>query len=290
MAPITLIALVGAGTIAAAGLVCNLLLLYVLWTIGELWQTFTFRLISLVALGDIGTSLTILATGIFRALLGTHAQHSPWYCRVFGASLLFSHVTAGLIVSIIALDRYLAVCHHRRLHPRHTWLVLGGIALLLGTVLLTNSYHNAFRMDTTDSICVPFGSGLLAVAGVVSTFLFSVPLVILSFCYVAIFFVLLRAQRRHRELANRNLPLRALLWFGAYLLCYAPRFYATLRTCLAGAENSPALCVGILLGLSSIIVINPVLVLFLNQRVRLGAKATFLPSPLEDVPSKVFII
>ncbi|KAJ9063326.1 G-protein coupled receptor 35 [Entomophthora muscae] len=279
---ISRVVMIGSGGLALVGLVLNLVLVRVLWRIGELWGSFTYRLVTWVAVGDGIVSLTILGGSVFREILGySGVVRSGWYCRVFGFGLLFGHNLSGLVISVIALDRYLVVRHSTRLRPLHICFVVGGIMVSYGTVLGINSYQNAFRMDLTKSFCLPHGKPISTVAEWFSTLLFNLPLFVLSFCYITIFFVCRRIQRSNKKLLEGHRPARALVWISAYLVCYSPKLVGTIWYISSNAFPALPFCIITALGLNSIVAINPILVLFLNKQVHKEVASMYFPQPNE---------
>ncbi|KAJ9056102.1 Melatonin receptor type 1B [Entomophthora muscae] len=266
------------GMLALLGVVCNGLLLQVLWRINELWGSFTFRLITCAAVGDLVASLTTVGIGMFRLVLGyPGVMESAWYCRVFGFSLFFSHNLSGLLVSLIALDRYLVVKHRQRLHPAYTWVFVTVVALTFGAALACNSYQNSFAVDPTFSFCLPSGSTESSVAAIFTEVLVNIPLLVLGFCYISIFFIILRIQRHSKVFFKTHIHLRALLLIIGYFICYFPKFFGTLwRLC---TNTHPPFVFYILmpLGLTLVMIFNPFLVLFLNHRVHQETIAIFYP-------------
>ncbi|KAJ9063325.1 G-protein coupled receptor 35 [Entomophthora muscae] len=260
--------LMGSGGLAFIGLVFNVLLMWVLWRIGELWGSFSFRLITCVAIGDIVTSMATLGIGLFRSKLGYDGViESLWYCRVFGFHLFYGHNLSGILISMIALDRYLVVRHRTRLSPLYSWLVFGIVALLYAATLGINSYQNTFKMDLTHSFCLPAGKPVSKAAEIFSTILFNLPLLVLCFCYITIFFVCRRLHSSNKYI-NHRLPFRALVCMFAYLLCYLPKLINTIWYMFRNAYPTITFCILAIYGLNSTMAINPILVVFLNNQVR----------------------
>lgn len=269
--------LAGTGGLVSVGIAFNLVLLRVLWRMGELWGSFTFRLITCVAGGDIVASLSIIGFGAFRAKLGYPGViESAWYCRTFSFGLLFFHNMSGLAVAMIALDRYLVVRYQQRLRPLYARVVLGGIALVYAAVLAANAYQNAFRMDATNSFCLPGGKPVSTVAELFATVLVNSTLAILCFCYISIFLICLRIHRNNKQLFGR-LPTQALVWLSAYLLCYLPKLVGTVWAAVTKAFPPTPIVMMMIFGLTGVVMINPILVLFLNTRAHQEFLAMLFP-------------
>ncbi|KAJ9063915.1 hypothetical protein DSO57_1035942 [Entomophthora muscae] len=261
--------LLGLGGIALVGFVCNVLLLRVLYRINELWGSLAFRLITCVAAGDLLSSLAMLGTGIFRAALGyAGVLESEWYCRLFGSTMFLGNSLTGLLLSMLALDRYLAVRHSRRLKPTYAWLVFGASAVVSIVILGYSVHRNAFELDPTYSHCMPSKGDRFRWTSILMKILANVPVLIISFCYTAIFTICCRIQSANHALFGSHLPFRALFIFLAYLICYFPKLFVFIWSLFTDLYPPFILYILSPLAVTSLIVINPMLVLFLSNKVQ----------------------
>ncbi|KAI0223618.1 hypothetical protein L0F63_003415 [Massospora cicadina] len=211
---------------------------------------------------------------------------SWWYCRVFGLTGVLLPCYSGVLVSMLAFERFFLICLHRHIDTRVAWSVLGSVALALAIPAVGNSVQDGFSPDPTFSFCWPNGNRWANFENYVITTLFIAPLFILTFCYVAIFLTCFRhsdppvpAQKGTTEASveaarmSKKVAYRAIIFILFYFLCFGPKVITTFLFAFGYGSYHPfffytldPFCIQL------VMCVNPVLVLFLHRQFKAEAK------------------
>ncbi|KAJ9055782.1 hypothetical protein DSO57_1000640 [Entomophthora muscae] len=222
-----LVWLVFASTIMATCI--NLLLLLLLLRLRSSWHLFSFQLILVLTCIDLSSCFNSLMMCIVRAIIGyPQVFRVGWYCSLFGLGIVYFSCMSGVVVSMMALERYCLVCHRRPLSRRYTWAGLATVAVLLAIPMVLNALERGHTSDPTHTFCWAHGSKYSTIQGYFTTFMLALPLFVLAFCYISIFVTCLSRGIQRNDHYSRKASIRALIFMAFYLTIYIPNFILTI--------------------------------------------------------------
>ncbi|KAI0240219.1 hypothetical protein L0F63_000279, partial [Massospora cicadina] len=207
----------------------NLILVILVVRLRANWHLFSFQLIIVLALIDLASCYNSIMLCVFRAILGYPAVFRVgWYCSLFGLGVVYFHCMSGVVVSLMALERYCLVCHHRVLSRHLTWAGLTLVGSALAVPMVLNALSFGHTSDPTYTYCWAYGSKYSTIQGYFTTTLLALPLFVLAFCYISIFVTCLAKGLHGSEHYGRKASMRALVFMGFYLIIYIPNFVLTI--------------------------------------------------------------
>lgn len=265
------------GLLGGAGLLLNTVLFTIL---KRLWQQSSreklgLQLVSLIAVFDTLSCVSYVLLPVAWAAWGVPQMFElPGFCSGAGFVSLFSVGMSGVLLASLGVERYLAICRQRHLSLRALLVFacaacLGQLGLLAATVA-----KEGLVVDATFSHCVLSSSPEFLVHYWLFNVVFLSPIVVLTFCYVAIFVKCLSLERPSEYFTSHRLSLRALLFLAVYHVCFCPKFVLSLWG-IFGSRSSRPIPLHVLgaVGVALSSAINPILVLFLNKDIRTTAHA-----------------
>ncbi|KAJ9066385.1 hypothetical protein DSO57_1010127 [Entomophthora muscae] len=265
----------------------NLFVLFLVRRMRLGMNTFSHQLITCIAGVDFINTIFIFASHFARVVMGFPDNlDSAWYCRVFGLSGVLFPCFSGVLVSMLAFERFFLICLHRHIDMRVAWGILGAVGLTLAIPAIGNTVLDGYSPDPTFSFCWPNGTRWAYVENNVITYLFIAPLCILTFCYVAIFITCFNhsdsptpAQKGSTEASveaarmSKKVAYRALVFIFFYFMCFGPKVITTaLFMSGFGAYHPFVLYIIDPFGIQLVMCVNPILVLFLHRQFKAEAK------------------
>jgi len=205
---------------------------------------------------------------------------------------------SGVLVSMLAFERYFLICLHRSIYPIVGWSILAGTMLTLFVPAIGNAIEDGFSPDPTFSYCWPNGTDWSIFENNVITTMFMAPLFILTFCYVCIFVTCYRwkeepltknrlTMERKVEAArmSRKVAYRALFFILFYFMCFGPKITTTAWFMFGNPTTHPFFLYIIdPFGIQLVMSVNPILVLFLHRQFKREAQTFFRSSKGEIDP------
>lgn len=252
------------------GLAMNCFLLAVAWRLRRARKAAGFPLIVALGLGDTLSGCFGLGMAVARVVMGYPAVfESVWACRLFGMVGYLNFNLCGLMISFLALERYLLVCHDYRISMRVVWGVIAVTGIVYTMPLVYES--NEFTSDLTTNYCFPRESSPLVF---IIDGLTNIPLLALGFSYVSIFIHHMRMANEFDSDYPRTVCRRAMFVLVLYFTCYSPKLFLTVSSIIWGPGEIPRIMHLIPpMGLSMVFTINPIIVLCLYNNFRVQALA-----------------
>lgn len=179
--------------IGLLGLAMNVSLLVLLRRVPE--KSTSFQLIH--AIGLVGLLLCLFTVGvcIARPALGAElAFASSVYCPVLSSSTFFLCGVSGILMALLALERYSVVCRQSGLSPVAVWVLFALTSLVAAVLIGGNSMVGGFKPGPSYIFCVPDGTAWSRFFSLGFDVLFNLPLVMLVVCYSAIIVRCYRAR------------------------------------------------------------------------------------------------
>ncbi|KAI0241143.1 hypothetical protein L0F63_006626 [Massospora cicadina] len=272
-------------TMALIAVVANAFVLYLAhrMRVGGL----SHQLIRVLAIVDVTLGVGVIVMVSTGQYLGHEAAFgSKVYCPTFGFIANYFTGLSAILISLLAFERYCLICHHFSLTPRTAWLILS----LFGAIFLVgaagSAANNSFSPDPTYSYCWPYGSRWATLANSCLTLAFVASLVVLTFCYIAIFVSCYRWNHPANRLrfsikveaarVSRRAALQALFFIVMYHLCYMPKFVSTMWQMVGDRATHPNVLYMLgPIGISLSTAINPLMVIFLHTSFRVEAALVF---------------
>ncbi|KAJ9065359.1 hypothetical protein DSO57_1020356 [Entomophthora muscae] len=255
--------------VSIAGIAINSFLLRILTKMSE--KSTSFVMIWSVAFADLLLCHFTLVICIVRPVLGyPEAYHSSFYCPALGSVTFFVSSMSGILMGFLAMERYSVICHQRGLPQSVVWTLFSAIALTFAILLIGNSIIGGFAPDPSFIFCMPMGTEWSLWANYTFNVLLNIPILVLTFCYIAIFVKCYRANVPDRaEQITKRVAIRSLLFLAIYLLCYLPKFTTTLIGSYYGLGAPPVLLYMLIpVGMTTLAIVNPILVLLLHRHVK----------------------
>ncbi|KAJ9077772.1 hypothetical protein DSO57_1013420 [Entomophthora muscae] len=257
--------------IGAVGLVLNSVLFVILNWHGN--RGLSLQLVVLISVMDIFSCLSAIFLAVARVIWGAPEMFDvSGFCSGVGFTSLLSVGMSGMLLASLGLERYLAICNQRHVPMRGLVVVLSaafvGQTCLLGTAV----FEDGLVRDATFSHCVLSNAQGLQIHYWLLNIVFLSPILVLTFCYTAIFVKCLSADQPNEHFSSRRLSLRALLFLAVYHVCFCPKFIFSLWG-IFGSRTRRPISLHILgtLGVALSVTINPILVLYLNKDIRTTA-------------------
>lgn len=255
--------------VSVAGIAINGLLLHVLTKLEE--KTTSFVLIWNAGIADLLLCGCTLLLSVVRPVLGFPAAYHSWfYCPVLGSVTFFFSSMSGILMGFLALERYSVICHQRGLPRAAIWGVFSAVAVTFAVLLTGNSVIDGFAPDPSFIFCMPKGTPWSLCANYAFNVLLNIPIVVLSFCYVAIFVKCYRADVPNQaEKITRRAAIRALLFLSVYFMCYIPKVSTTLIGAYYGLGAPPRFLYMLApICMTMLAIVNPILVLLLHRHIK----------------------
>ncbi|KAJ9081142.1 hypothetical protein DSO57_1017848 [Entomophthora muscae] len=238
------------------------------------------QLIRMLALVDVTLGLGVVLMVAVGQYLGHDAAFkSEVFCPLFGFIANYFSGLSALLIGLLSFERYCLICHHFSLKTQIGWyvVVVFGAVFLVGAA--GSSATNSFSPDPTFSYCWPSGTGWATVANSCLTLTFIASLVVLTFCYIAIFVSCYRWNRPSNRMqltikaeaarVSRRAALQAIFFIVMYHLCFLPKFISTMWQMLGNPQTHPFVLYMLgPVGISLSTAINPLMVIFLHSSFR----------------------
>jgi len=279
----------------------NSFVLYLVYRMNQCRSILSHQLITCVAFIDIILSISVILMVIMRFQIPySEVFESKIFCPVFGFTLTCFTGISMVLVTILAVERYLLISHHRSLRSVITWSLILMISIAYGVAGIGSSIDNAFAPDPTYTYCWPNGSSWSNILNLLLTSTFLSTLVIITFCYMAIFITCYKwthpkspcYSNTDLTLKPESLPiprggtLRAISFICCYFLCFLPKCISTIWQAIDGPQNHPFILFVIApfcISLST--AINPLMVIFLHSQFKVEAlsvlRSKVMPEPYE---------
>ncbi|KAJ9066825.1 hypothetical protein DSO57_1005788 [Entomophthora muscae] len=255
--------------ISILGAAVNVFLFCMLKKIPE--KSTSFHLIRIIGATDLFLSLFTLSICFSRPILGPVETYTSWfYCPILSSATFFLCGLSGILMGLLALERYSVICYQRGIPQVVIWMALGIEALAAAVLLAGNSIIGGFAPEPSHLFCMPKGTTWSKYAGIGVDVLFNLPLFVLFFSYIAIFIKCYRANVPNQlESITRKAAIKALLFLFTYIMCYFPKFSTTLIGIFYGLDSPPKfLYLLIPIGMTMLAVVNPILVLLMHRRMK----------------------
>ncbi|KAJ9071938.1 hypothetical protein DSO57_1032284 [Entomophthora muscae] len=269
-----LVAGLGLGSL---GMASNLLLLLAVYRSNSRCNRLNLQLVAPIAILDFLGSFVIVLTYILSLAKGkSELFTSSWFCPLFGTWLLIIPSLVTVLVSGMALDRYLIVVHSRGIPRLWGWLCVSTVCCSFTATVLVNTIVYDIIPDPTMTYCKPIGSDLLAsIIRHYSTAIVFVGLFIITFSYFGVY------SHCRKSLATFHvLPDRYLIFPISYLVCLLPRFTYIIWSFFEEINVIPPLLLTLgIMGYILLYVANPCLVFGFQSDLRKEAFHVFLPRP-----------
>ncbi|KAJ9087690.1 hypothetical protein DSO57_1030669 [Entomophthora muscae] len=263
------------------------------------WGGFSDQLITYIAAVDLLNSVTMVVAFFGRLALGFPGVfRSNWYCRSVGLLLTVLPCYSMIMISFLACERFYVIKYRKSFDHLvcKTWIIMGGLMILLAVPSLMNAYQNDYSPDPTFSYCWPNsiapGVSWAYVQNMILTVNFVEPIFVLVFCYVQVAFICMQPIRSaisninnpsitsfQRQLASQRLSPRgarhSLIFVTFYVLCFGPKVMTTLFFMTGNGSNHPFFLYMINpLFIQLVVCINPILLMFLSKNFRENAIKT----------------
>ncbi|KAI0226443.1 hypothetical protein L0F63_002055, partial [Massospora cicadina] len=255
--------------ISVLGVIANGFLLYVLSKLPG--RSVSFQLIKLIAVADLFLCGFTCMLSILRPILGYPGAYTNWfYCPVFGSMTFFCSGTSSILMSFLAVERYSVICHQRGLSRSLIMVSFSIVATTFGVLLAGNSIAGGSAPDPSFMFCMPEGTTWSKVANYAFYLLLNVPVAAFVFCYVSIFVKCYRSSIPNQaDSITRKAAIQSLLLLVVYFICYMPKFLTTVIGIFYGLNAPPkTLYVLIPIGMTSLTLVNPIMVLHLHRQVK----------------------
>uniref|UniRef100_F6T556 Melatonin receptor type 1A n=1 Tax=Ornithorhynchus anatinus TaxID=9258 RepID=F6T556_ORNAN len=191
---------------------------------------------------------------VLRAILQRGWSLGPVHCQVSGFFMGLSVVGSVFNITAIALNRYCSVCHGPRylrlFSARHTLGYVALVWLLALLAVVPNVLVGSLRYDPRIFSCTFTQSVSAAYTVAVVCFHFLLPMAVVAFCYLRIWGLVLRIQRRRRGRPSpgprpspqdlRNFVTMFAV-FVLFALCWAPLNFIGLAVAVAPGRTLPRL-------------------------------------------------
>lgn len=255
--------------LSVLGLATNAFLLYMLKRVPE--TSTSFQLIRVIGLVDLLICVFTLAVIVARLALGPVEAFTSWfYCPVLSSATFFLCGVSGILMGLLALERYSVICYQRGLSRAALWTLVAVGGFVATVLIVGNSSLGSFGPGASYTFCVPDGTRWSRNFSIGFDVLFDLPLVVLFVCYSGIIVRCYRAHvPDHAESITRTASLRALFFMFVYFLCYFPKFSTSIISFYSGPRAPPViLYVLIPVGMTLLVLVNPVLVLLMHRRIK----------------------
>ncbi|KAJ9072647.1 hypothetical protein DSO57_1025180 [Entomophthora muscae] len=244
--------------LGSLGILGNLLLLLAVYRSQAQWTRLNLQLVAPIAGFGLLGSLVVFNEDLLCLVMGNEEMFaSSWFCPFFGTPLLILPCFVTVLVSGMALDRYLIVVRSTGIPCLWGWLCISILCGSFTATILANTIVYDIIPDSTMTYCRPAGSDLLAsIIRYYSTVIVFVGLFIITFSYFGIYF------HCRKTLATFHvLPDRYLIFPISYLVCLLPKFIVIVWGFFADRSEIPAplLAMGPL-GFVLLFIVNPCLV------------------------------
>ncbi|KAI0232630.1 hypothetical protein L0F63_004789 [Massospora cicadina] len=262
--------------ISVIGLVMNVFLIYMLKWIPE--KSASFQLIWVVGVVDLAFSVTTMLVCVFRLILGFSGAYSSWfYCPILGSTTFFLCGVSGILMGVLALERYSVVCHQHSLPRGVIWALPLVLIIAAAVLFIGNSVSGGFVPEPAQLFCMPESETWTKYAILAVDLPFNLPLVVLFFCYVSIFVKCYRLTVPNQDDSiTRKAAIKALALLAIYFLCYSPKFSTTTIGLFYNPNAPPKILYMLIpIGMTLIAVVNPMLVILLHRRIKLVAISYF---------------
>ncbi|KAI0241383.1 hypothetical protein L0F63_005947, partial [Massospora cicadina] len=255
--------------VSVCGLLTNGVLLYGLPKLSE--KSMSFQLIRMIGVTDLSLGVCTLMVCISRFGLDLAAAYTSWfYCPVFGSLTFFFSGTSSILMSFLALERYCVICHQRGLPRRLTITIFIVIASTFAILLAGSSILGSYAPDPTFLFCFPEGSTWSTFSNYAFYLVINVPVAVLVFCYVSIFVKCCRMSIPNQvDSVTKKAAIQSLLLLVVYFICYMPKFLTTVIGIFYGLSAPPRILYLLIpIGMTLLVVVNPILVLFLHRQMK----------------------
>ncbi|ELW47077.1 melatonin receptor type 1B [Tupaia chinensis] len=232
----------------AVDVVGNLLVILSVLTNRKLRNTGNLFLVSL-ALADLVVALypyPLILVAIF---------HDGWalgevHCKASAFVMGLSVIGSVFNITAIAINRYCFICHsvayHRIYRRWHTPLYLCLVWLLTLVALVPNFFVGSLEYDPRIYSCTFIQTASAQYTAAVVVIHFLLPIAIVSFCYLRIWVLVLRARRKAKlesQLGLRRSHMRSFLTmfvvFVIFAICWAPLNCIGLAVSINPEEMAP---------------------------------------------------
>ncbi|KAJ9066815.1 G-protein coupled receptor 35 [Entomophthora muscae] len=255
--------------LSIAGIVINAVLLRMLGRMSE--KSTSFSIIRNMSISDLLLCSVTLLICIFRLVLGfPGAYRSSLYCPVLGSMSLFFSSMSGILMSLLAMERYSVICHQQGLPHRAIWGVFSAIALMFAILLIGSSMLGVFSPEPGFIFCMPNGSRWSINTRMAFNVLLNIPILVLMFCYVSIFIRCYRSPlTKSDDSLTRKAAIRSLVFLAIFVICYIPKSTTFVIGAYSGfGASPPILYLLIPIAITLLAIINPALVLLLHRHIK----------------------
>ncbi|KAJ9056137.1 hypothetical protein DSO57_1036032 [Entomophthora muscae] len=248
------------------GMGVNLLLVIALFRTRTGWNRLNLQMVGPIAGLDFIAALLVVLKNLVSLVIGnSELLLSNWFCSYIGTPLLLLPSFSMVLIAAMTIDRYCLVVHSHGINCIYGWIVCFVIGFILAGLLITNTVIHGIEADLSLTYCRPSGSSTLSfVAHRLATLIILLGLVVVNFCYIAIYL-----HCRRNLTLSRLMPRRYMLILVAYQICWLPKFITSLWGLIAKQSTIPKF-LGVIgpLGLILLLFVNPCLVIGFQASLR----------------------